>query len=136
MTGSTESARIGVALVGPGMISEYHLNGLAATNRADLKAIVGRRVESASALAKRFPAGLVSDDLDAVLAHAEVDAVVVTTPDDTHETIATAALRAGKSVLLQKPMSTDCASCRAKSSLLFATLANRSRFSARKFQAA
>ncbi|MBT6274178.1 MAG: Gfo/Idh/MocA family oxidoreductase [Chromatiales bacterium] len=103
---------LGIALVGPGTISEYHLNGLAVTGRTVLKAIVGRRLETARALAERFPAESVSDDLNAILSRDDVDALVVTTPDHTHESIAGAALTAGKHVLLQKPMSNSYASCR------------------------
>lgn len=107
----SQPKQFGIALVGPGTISEYHLNGLAATGRATVKAIVGRRLETAQALAQRFPAESVSDDLGAVVARDDVDAVVIATPDHTHESITNTALAAGKHVLLQKPMSTSHASC-------------------------
>ena len=99
----------GVALVGPGMISEYHLTGLAATGRSTLRAVVGRGMTAAQAIGDRFGAETVTQDLDSVLRRADVEAVVVATPDDTHEAIGCAALAAGKAVLLQKPMARDVA---------------------------
>ena len=48
-----------------------------------------------------------------VLARADVDAVVVATPARTHFELASAALNAGKHVLLEKPMCTSLADARA-----------------------
>ncbi len=97
-------ARIGVAVLGSGFIAEYHLVGLAATGRADVRVVAGRTHEKAAALAARFDIPNVSTDIEAVLARADVQAVIIATPDDTHEAIALAAARSGKDILLQKPM--------------------------------
>ena len=45
-------------------------------------------------------------DLEGALAKTTADAVLVITPPDTHHAVATAALRAGKHVLLEKPLAT------------------------------
>jgi predicted dehydrogenase len=95
---------IGVAMLGAGYIAEYHLAGLAAAGGAEVRVIVGRTRDKAEALAKRFGVRDASVDIDAALARDDVQAVIVATPDDTHEAIAIAAARAGKAVLLQKPM--------------------------------
>lgn len=96
--------RIGLAMLGAGFIAEYHLAALAQCERAQVRTIVARRRERARSLAARFGVPDASDDVDAVLASPDVDAVVVATPDDTHEQVAIAAARAGKAILLQKPM--------------------------------
>jgi predicted dehydrogenase len=96
--------RIGVAVLGAGFIAGYHLAGLAATGRADLRAVVGRGSARAADLAHRYGVPEATADLDATLARRDVEAVVVATPDDTHEAVALAATRAGKAILLQKPM--------------------------------
>lgn len=107
-----DDGQVGVAVIGAGFIADYHLTGLAAVEAASVRAIVSRTLGKAEALADRFAVPAASTDLEATLARADIQAVVVTTPDDTHEAIATAALGAGKAVLLQKPMATDSAACR------------------------
>ena len=96
--------RIGVAMLGAGSIAEYHLAGLAAAGGADVRVVLGRTRDNAEALAKRFGVPDASTDVETTLARADVQAVIVATPDDTHETIAVAAAHAGKAVLLQKPI--------------------------------
>ena len=98
------NAPVGVAMLGAGFIAEYHLAGLAAAGGADVRVVVGRTRDKAEAVAKRFAIPETSVDVEATLARADVQAVIVATPDDTHETIAVAAVQAGKAVLLQKPM--------------------------------
>ncbi|HEX9904899.1 MAG TPA: Gfo/Idh/MocA family oxidoreductase [Propylenella sp.] len=104
--------RIGVALVGAGFIADYHLTGLAAVPEAEVRLIVGRTRAKTQALAQRFGIADVETDLEAALARDDVDAVVVTTPDDTHEEIALRCAAAGKAILLQKPMATSSEACR------------------------
>src|SRR5262245_13548750 len=49
-------------------------------------------------------------NLDALLADPAIDAVDICLPTDLHESVAVAALRAGKHVLVEKPMALDGAS--------------------------
>jgi predicted dehydrogenase len=100
----TSRAPIGVAMLGAGFIAEYHLAGLAAAGGAEVRIVVGRTRDKARALAGRFGIPESSTDVAAALARDDVQAVIVATPDDTHEAIAVAAARAGKAILLQKPM--------------------------------
>jgi predicted dehydrogenase len=50
--------------------------------------------------------------LDEALAAVDADAVLVVTPPETHHAVATAALQAGKHVLLEKPLATTLAEAR------------------------
>ncbi len=104
--------RVGIAFIGTGSIADYHLGGLNAVPRADVAIVVGRDPAKAAAVARRHSVRESGVDLDAVLARADIRAVVIATPDDTHEPIAVAAARAGKAILLQKPMAGDAAACR------------------------
>jgi predicted dehydrogenase len=105
-------ARIGIAFVGTGSIADYHLDALATIPDADVRIVVGRDpAKSAAFAAKRgIPAG--TGDLDAALGRVDVSAIIVASPDDTHEAIALRAIAAGKAILVQKPMAPDAAACR------------------------
>jgi len=105
-----ETVRVG--MIGAGYIAGYHLAGLAAAGGAEVRVLVGRTPDRAAALARRFGIPTVVSDYRATLVRTDVDAVVVATPDDTHETIAVAAAEAGKAILLQKPMAPTAAACR------------------------
>ena len=103
---------IGVAVLGAGFIAEYHLAGIAAAGGASVRVLAGRSTARAAPLGERFGIADVVTDWRAALGRADVDAVVICTPDDTHEEIAIAAADAGKAVLLQKPMAGTAAGCR------------------------
>jgi predicted dehydrogenase len=103
---------LGVAIAGAGFIAEYHLAALARLEEVALRAVMSRSLPRARVVAQRFGIADATDSLDALLARQDVQAVVVATPDDTHEAVATACLAAGKAVLLQKPMAGDSAACR------------------------
>jgi len=105
-------ASVGVAVLGAGSIAEYHLAGIAAAGGAKVRVIVGSGSPKAAALADRFGIAQVMHDWRAALVRPDVDAVVIATPDDTHETIAVAAAEAGKAILLQKPMAASAGSAR------------------------
>jgi predicted dehydrogenase len=62
------------------------------------------RAERLSHVAGRYPAAKVSTDYRDLLADSSVDAVVIATPVSSHFDLGMAALRAGKHVLVEKPM--------------------------------
>ena len=103
---------IGIAVLGAGFIAEYHLAGLAAAGGASVRLLVGLAEAKTAALAQRFAVPEVSTDWRVALGRPDVDAVIIATPDDTHEEIAVAAAAAGKSILLQKPMAGTASGCR------------------------
>jgi predicted dehydrogenase len=101
-----DPVRVGV--LGAGMISEYHVGGLKAAG-AELVSICG--LDKAAEVAARHGIPQWTTDYRVVLARQDVEAVVIATPDFTHEEIAVAAARAGKAILLQKPMARSSAEC-------------------------
>lgn len=107
------SAPVAVAVIGAGFIADYHVAGLRAAGGATVAALVGRNAERTSARAAALAIPRAQTDVGAVLADPAIDAVVIATPDATHEALAIAALEAGKAVLLQKPMAMTRAGCRA-----------------------
>ena len=79
--------------------------------RAQVRVLAARSRERAAPLAARFGIPDVVTDFRAALDRPDVDAVVICTPDETHEAIAIAAAEAGKAVLLQKPMAGTVPAC-------------------------
>ena len=105
-------ADIGIALIGAGSIADYHLGGLSGISGVAVRVVASRTLESAQAVAARYNIGDATSDVAAAVNRPDVAAVIITTPDDTHEALAIAAMQAGRAVLLQKPMATDSAACR------------------------
>lgn len=69
-----------------------------------LRAVASRTGHNASSTGKRFSASYSTTDHHEVLKDPEVDAVIIATRHDTHAALALDALRAGKHVLLEKPL--------------------------------
>ncbi len=108
---------IGIGVIGWGFMGRTH--ALAARNLPlfypgvivpRLVAVASRRMESA--LEARRDAGFefASDNWRDLLARDDVQAVSICTPNPLHEEMAIAALKAGKHVYIDKPLSTDAAS--------------------------
>jgi predicted dehydrogenase len=94
-------AVLGAGHWGPNLIRNFH------NHQASDVAWVVDRDESRLALTKsRYPEIQVTPDPGRPLADPEVDAVVIATPTTTHYALASAALRAGKHVLVEKPIAT------------------------------
>ncbi|NRA14930.1 MAG: Gfo/Idh/MocA family oxidoreductase [Oceanospirillaceae bacterium] len=107
----TDSSKVRVGMIGAGEISAYHLAGLAATNLADVRVVMSRTAATAQQAADKFSVPEIATDLDSVIERDDIDAVVIATPDNTHMDYAVRALKAGKAVLLQKPMGRSVEEC-------------------------
>ena len=103
---------LGFAIVGCGMIARFHAKALAEVPEAKLVALVSRKESSARLLADslNLPCA-VSSDLTSVLSRKDVDVVIVTTPSGAHMEPAVAAARAGKHVVVEKPLEITLERC-------------------------
>jgi predicted dehydrogenase len=100
-----------VAIVGCGAIAEWHWSAIqAAAARTRVTACVDPDAARAEALAAKTGARPYRALADA-LAHEVVDAVAIMVPHHLHEALATEAFRAGRHVLLEKPMASELAAC-------------------------
>jgi len=97
-------AQIGVGYWGPNL-----LRNLAGSKRCQVAAVVDLSEERRAFVRSLYPAAAVGSDVDPVLADPTIDAVVVVTPAATHFDLVTRALRAGKHVLVEKPMASSVA---------------------------
>ena len=99
--GMTSHAPIGVAVVGYGLAGQtFHAPLIAATPGLTLTAVVSSRPEAVHA---DLPDVAVLPNLDAALARDDIGLIVVATPDALHAEQSIAALKAGKSVVVDKP---------------------------------
>lgn len=103
---------IGVALVGAGAIGTVHAAIASGMESLRVVAIVDPVAASAARLADRleaagFPRPRAVASLDETLAARDVDLVVITTPSGMHASQAASALRAGRHVILEKPLDVD-----------------------------
>lgn len=105
-TRKPRSGRIGVALIGAGGFAQgMHLpNLLRLRDRFEIRAIASRTGANAKAVAQQYGAGYATTEIETVLSDDAIDLVVIATRHDLHATMALAALRAGKHVLLEKPL--------------------------------
>jgi len=108
---ATAPVRVGV--VGAGTIAGLHLAAYARNPDVVVAGICDIDGERAAARASEHGAALVSTDFRAFVADPSIDAVSVCTRNDTHAEVAIAALEAGKSVLLEKPMAVTVAQAEA-----------------------
>ena len=96
------------AIVGAGNIAQLR--------RAAIEELPGCALIGAYDIAPERAAAMAGDgtaftSLEALMDAPSVDTVIICTPPDTHEEIATAALAAGKHVIVEKPMANSQAAC-------------------------
>jgi predicted dehydrogenase len=102
---------IRVALLGSGYVQEFHARAVHEHPGAELVAVANWREQSATALAERFAIPRVTTDWNEIVEATDVDAAVVATPNALHAPQSVALLRAGKHVIVEKPMATSVAEC-------------------------
>jgi predicted dehydrogenase len=107
---SAREGRLRFAVVGIGAISGAHLAGLAGSASAEVAAVC--EIDPDRAARAAVETGAQSfDPVDAVLADPEIAAVDLELPHDQHLEMASRALRAGKHVLLEKPLAPSEREC-------------------------
>jgi predicted dehydrogenase len=92
-----------IAVIGCGLIGRRRARTAAADERTSLRLVVDTDPARAASLAAEYHASAATDWRAALAAH-DIDAVVVCTPNALLMPIALEALRAGRHVLLEKPM--------------------------------
>ena len=101
---------IGFGIVGTGMIAQFHAKAIEAIPDAKLVAcfdMVGERADSFGA-ENNCQA---YSDLDEMLANSDVDVVTICTPSGAHRDPAVAAAKAGKHLLVEKPLEITLSRC-------------------------
>jgi predicted dehydrogenase len=106
MAGPTQ---VNIALIGAGAVAATHLNGYREHPVARVVAIAEPAEERGRELAARFGVPEWVPDYRSLLARDDIQVFSIALPNHLHAPVALAALRAGKHVMLEKPMATNAA---------------------------
>ena len=98
-------------LIGAGQIGSVREKAIRRAAGCELTAISDADAARARSLAASAQAA-VCTNYEELLRREDVDAVIISTPPDSHERIAVAALEAGKHVLCEKPLAPNPGACR------------------------
>jgi len=101
--GYTEGRPVGVALIGYGAIGFEHGTAIEAVAGLDYVAVCDRSPERREAARRAFPGVRTYADLSDVADDPDIDLVIVSTPPNTHASVAMQMLRADKHVISEKP---------------------------------
>jgi len=102
---------IGTAVVGVGYWGPNLVRNLASTADCDLLMVCDRDAGRRDAVGRQYPGVQLTDSVDDVLNDSRIDAVVVSTPADTHYELALRVLESGRSVFVEKPLARTSKEC-------------------------
>ena len=108
---------LNVGLIGYGYWGPNLARNLSEADGIRLTTIADGRVERRQAAERRHPGVTTCADDAGLIGSADVDAVVIATPLATHAPLATAAIKAGKHVLVEKPLAASRKEAEALASL-------------------
>jgi len=101
------SSKIRVGVVGYGYWGPNLVRNFSEARDCQVVAVSDMRPERRALVESRYPSVVTTDDHRDLLNDPNVDAVAIATPVDTHYPIALDALRAGKHVWVEKPMTSN-----------------------------
>ncbi|HEV7717950.1 MAG TPA: Gfo/Idh/MocA family oxidoreductase [Arsenicitalea sp.] len=100
---------VGVAVVGYGYWGPNLVRNFSGIPGAKLLWVCDLQTERLAGVRSRYPAVQITEDFDTVLADPRVDAIAFATPVSSHFKLAMLALKAGKHVLVEKPIASSSA---------------------------
>jgi UDP-N-acetyl-2-amino-2-deoxyglucuronate dehydrogenase len=98
------SSPVGFGIVGLGMIAEYHARAIAETQGGRLVGVAGRSADKAREFAAKHGVPFATNRIEELVARPDIDVICIATPSGAHLEPALAAIRAGKHVVVEKPV--------------------------------
>jgi UDP-N-acetyl-2-amino-2-deoxyglucuronate dehydrogenase len=109
MCAMVDGSELGLGIIGSGAMARVYAETVARyPTGLRLTAVAGGRRASALAAEYSVPA---EDSAHTLLARADTDAVLITTPHSSHRELAVLASQAGRHILVEKPMALTTADC-------------------------
>jgi predicted dehydrogenase len=98
--------KTGFALVGAGLFGERHAQAYSRHHAVNFVAVCDLNLDRAKVIAEKYGARTHTSSLDDVLSNPDVHAISIATPDHLHHAVAIACAKAGKHLLVEKPLAT------------------------------
>ena len=95
---------LGFGIIGVGMIADFHAQAIAHTQGGRLIGVATRNADNARAFATKHQLAVSTTSVDELVARPDIDVICVTTPSGAHLEPALAAARAGKHLVIEKPI--------------------------------
>ncbi|MFC2124082.1 Gfo/Idh/MocA family protein [Bacteroidota bacterium] len=103
---------IGIGLIGCGLWGSIHAQTYSASPITKLISTCDLESERVEQFAQKYGAEKSTTDYQEILSDPEITAISITTPDHTHTPIVLDALKAGKHVLVEKPLAMTVEECK------------------------
>jgi UDP-N-acetyl-2-amino-2-deoxyglucuronate dehydrogenase len=100
----TSSKTLGFGIIGCGVIADFHAQAIANLTGARLVGVADQIEAAVTRLATKHQVGFATTNVAELLARPDIDIVCVTTPSGAHLEPALAAVKAGKHVVVEKPI--------------------------------
>src|SRR4051812_10382322 len=101
--------RLRAAVIGAGFVGPHHVDAIRRTGYADVVALAGTDAGRAATKAAALGIERSTSDAEELIRDTGIDVVHICTPNVTHVSLAAAAMRAGKHVVIEKPIAIDVA---------------------------
>jgi predicted dehydrogenase len=103
--------RLRFGLIGCGGIATHHIASARQDGRVEIVAYADIRQGAARTFLETYGGDYASDTADRVISDDSLDGVIIATHHDSHASLARMAVRAGRHVLLEKPMARNTVEC-------------------------
>jgi predicted dehydrogenase len=103
------AASVSIALLGSGFVAEFYMQGLREVPGQQVVVNYSRSAERARDFAAKWGIPQWTTDLEAAVAHPDVDLVLIALPNDVHLEATRLAARAGRHVVCTKPLGRSAA---------------------------
>ena len=107
----SQKDKVRFGLIGFGAWGRHHADAIAKSPDAELVAIAANSQSSVDAAKEIYADATVYNDFEQMLSSEELDAVDVVVPSHLHFKIASAVLKSGRHLLLEKPMAVNLPDC-------------------------